>query len=119
MNNPTPDEFLNAANEGLVDHRPYEWITDPEVLATIPARSRRRRASHELALDLAQLRLAFGLTQTDVAAASGRPQSVISRIERAPEVIQLATLIAYLNGLGAHAKLVIERDDATYDLTLT
>jgi transcriptional regulator with XRE-family HTH domain len=69
-------------------------------------------------IDLAAIRRATGLTQTELAANLGIGQAAVSKIERQSDML-LSTLAAYLMALGVHASLVVEVGDqtVTYDLT--
>jgi transcriptional regulator with XRE-family HTH domain len=68
-------------------------------------------------IDLAAIRRATGLTQTELAAKLGVGQAQISKIERQRDML-LSTLTAYLAALGVDAKFVVELGDqtVTYDL---
>jgi transcriptional regulator with XRE-family HTH domain len=68
-------------------------------------------------IDLAAIRRATGLTQTELAAKLGVGQAQISKIERQRDML-LSTLAAYLAALGVDAKFVVELGDqtVTYDL---
>jgi DNA-binding XRE family transcriptional regulator len=115
----TPGEFIEAGKKGLVDYDPVAAITDPDAQHALAARLGRREAAHAIAVDLAELRVALGMSQTALAEAIGKRQPHISRIEHDPSSIQLSTLTAYLKGLGIeHASIVVERDGAIYDLQL-
>ena len=69
-------------------------------------------------LDLAAMRRAAGLTQTELAVALGVGQAQVSKIERQDDML-ISTLASYLAALGVEAKLVVEMGDqlVTYDLT--
>jgi transcriptional regulator with XRE-family HTH domain len=69
-------------------------------------------------IDLAALRRAIGLTQTELAANLGVGQAQISKIERQGDML-ISTLASYLTALGVHASLVVEvgEQTVTYDLT--
>lgn len=114
----SPQDYLNSASAGTVSMSADELVVTPEGAEHLANLRANRVAAHRLALDLGALRDLCGVTQVQLAQATGRVQSHISKIEAAPTRVQMATLIAYLQGLGAHASLVIERDGATYDLEL-
>jgi DNA-binding XRE family transcriptional regulator len=61
---------------------------------------------------LADLRLAIGLTQTDVASQMGVSQSGIAAIE-SPTDIRISTLARYLEAIGGHGELVVKFFDHT------
>ena len=69
-------------------------------------------------IDLAAIRRATGLTQTELAANLGVGQAQISKVERQDDML-LGTLASYLKALGVTASLVVELGDhhVTYDLT--
>jgi transcriptional regulator with XRE-family HTH domain len=69
-------------------------------------------------IDLAAIRRAIGLTQTELAAKLGVGQAQISKIERQGDML-ISTLASYLRALGVHASLVVEvgQQTVTYDLT--
>jgi transcriptional regulator with XRE-family HTH domain len=69
-------------------------------------------------LDLAAIRRATGLTQTELAANLGVGQAQISKVEHQDDML-ISTLASYLEALGVTASLVIElgQQKVTYDLT--
>jgi transcriptional regulator with XRE-family HTH domain len=69
-------------------------------------------------IDLAAIRHATGLTQTQLAAKLGVGQAAVSKIERQSDML-MSSLTSYLRALGVHASLVVEVGDETltYDLT--
>ena len=69
-------------------------------------------------IDLASIRRAVGLTQTELAVVLGVGQAQVSKIERQDDML-ISTLASYLAALGVEAKIVVELGDqaATYDLT--
>jgi transcriptional regulator with XRE-family HTH domain len=69
-------------------------------------------------IDLAEMRRATGLTQTQLAVILGVGQAQISKIERQDDML-LSTLGAYLAALGLGARIVVEVGERTvsYDLT--
>ena len=69
-------------------------------------------------IDLAAIRGATGLTQTELAAILGVGQAQISKIERQADML-ISTLASYLAALGVYAKIVVEVGEhtVTYDLT--
>lgn len=71
-----------------------------------------------MVIDLAAIRRATGLTQTEIAAALGVGQAQISKIERQSDML-ISTLASYLAALGVEAKLLVEvgEQTVTYDLT--
>ena len=69
-------------------------------------------------IDLAAIRRATGLTQTQLAASLGVGQAQISKIERQADMLT-STLASYLAALGADAKLVVEVGEQTVTYNLT
>lgn len=69
-------------------------------------------------IDLAAMRRATGLTQTELAAKHGVGQAQISKIERQGDML-ISTLASYLSALGVDAKIIVEMGEqtVTYDLT--
>jgi transcriptional regulator with XRE-family HTH domain len=69
-------------------------------------------------LDLAAIRHAAGLTQTQLAANLGVGQAPVSKIERQADML-ISTLASYLAALGVDAKIVVEVGEQTvmYDVT--
>lgn len=64
------------------------------------------------AYQLAQVRKALGLNQTDVAASMGISQARVSKIERgALETAQVGTLQAYVRALGGEVEVVARFGD--------
>ena len=70
-------------------------------------------------IDLAAIRRATGLTQTELAHSLGVGQAQVSKIERQGDML-ISTLAAYLTALGVHAQIVVEVGDqtVTYDFTV-
>jgi transcriptional regulator with XRE-family HTH domain len=69
-------------------------------------------------IDLAAIRRAAGLTQTELAHSLGVGQAAVSKIERQSDML-LSTLSGYLTALGLDAQIVVEvgGQTTTYDLT--
>jgi transcriptional regulator with XRE-family HTH domain len=69
-------------------------------------------------IDLAAIRRATGLTQTELAHSLGVGQAQISKVERQDDML-ISTLASYLTALGVDAKIVVEvgKQTVTYDLT--
>jgi transcriptional regulator with XRE-family HTH domain len=69
-------------------------------------------------LDLAAIRRATGLTQTELAANLGVGQAAVSKIERQSDML-MSTLASYLQALGVDAKIVVDvgEETVTYNLT--
>jgi transcriptional regulator with XRE-family HTH domain len=69
-------------------------------------------------IDLASIRRATGLTQTQLAADLGIGQAAVSKIERQSDMV-LSTLASYLKALGVGASLVVAVGDQTYTYVLS
>jgi len=69
-------------------------------------------------IDLAAIRRATGLTQTELAANLGVGQAQISKIERQNDML-ISTLASYLTALGASARLTITVNGQTAEHDLT
>jgi transcriptional regulator with XRE-family HTH domain len=69
-------------------------------------------------VDLAAIRRATGLTQTQLAANLGVGQAQISKVEHQDDML-ISTLASYLKAVGATVSLVVElgQRKITYDLT--
>jgi transcriptional regulator with XRE-family HTH domain len=69
-------------------------------------------------IDLATIRRAIGLTQTELAHSLGVGQAQISKIERQSDML-ISTLASYFTALGVDAQIVVEvgEQTVTYDLT--
>ena len=75
-----------------------------------------RQRTHNL---LAALRLAAGITQDEAAAAWGRAQPHVSRLERLDlRVTQVNTIASYVNALGGSLHLTIELRGARFDVPI-
>jgi transcriptional regulator with XRE-family HTH domain len=69
-------------------------------------------------IDLAAIRRATGLTQTELAANLGVGQAAVSKIERQSDML-LSTLASYLKALGVDASLIVEVGQQTFKYDLT
>jgi transcriptional regulator with XRE-family HTH domain len=69
-------------------------------------------------IDLAAIRRATGLTQTDLAASLGVGQAQVSKIERQGDML-ISTLASYLTALGVDAQIVVEVGEQTVRYNLT
>jgi hypothetical protein len=97
---PTPAEWLADLGQPPVElDSPYDLVTNEADRATIDDRRRRRASAHHLAEAIREARRQAVGTQIAAAAAWGRAQSQVSRLESDPSVVQLGTLIDYLSAL--------------------
>ena len=69
-------------------------------------------------IDLAAIRRATGLTQTELARSLGVGQAQVSKIERQGDML-ISTLASYLTALGVDAKIVVEVGEQTVTYNLT
>jgi transcriptional regulator with XRE-family HTH domain len=69
-------------------------------------------------MDLAAIRRASGLTQTELATTLGVGQAQVSKVERQDDML-ISTLASFLAALGADAQICVEvaGQTVTYDLT--
>jgi len=109
----TPEEWLDDI-EG-------EFILNQEVTHPDPdfhemyRRARTRlELEHDVLESLSELRRATGLNQTEIAQRWGRSQSQVSKVERSPETVELATLASYVRALGGQLTMTIEVDGHVY-----
>ena len=85
-------------------HRRYvnqQMERDPEFAAAYVA----AHAEAQLALALADLRVRRGMSQRDLATATGIKQPMIARLERGGQTPTVTTLLKLLHALGASAPL--------------
>jgi transcriptional regulator with XRE-family HTH domain len=69
-------------------------------------------------IDLAAIRRATGLTQTELAAMLGVGQAQVSKVERQGDML-ISTMASYLAALGVAAQFVVEvgEQTVTYEIT--
>jgi transcriptional regulator with XRE-family HTH domain len=79
-------------------------VEDPDFPARVAARASRRILQH----DLAQRRLALGLTQNEVAKRMKTSQSSIARIEAGEHDVRVDTLDRYARVLGCSVELTLK-----------
>ena len=98
-----------------------EFILNREVTHPDPQFNKMRRLAssrleleHDVLESLSELRRATGLNQTDIAERWGRGQSQVSKVERSPENVELATLAGYVRALGGQLTMTIEVDGHVY-----
>lgn len=81
-------------------------------------REHMREADRLYAADLAEIRKAANLTQTELATLMGTAQSEVSRIERRDDIL-LSTLATYLSRIGEHPRVVVTVNGHDVELDLT
>ncbi|MDH2902814.1 MAG: XRE family transcriptional regulator [Actinomycetota bacterium] len=110
---PTPEEWMEALDEGFVENSEIEHPS--RKFGALRKKARDRIAiEHEIVSSLGELRRSVGLNQTEVASRWGRGQSQVSKIERNPERAELATLAGYVTALGGHVSITIEIDNHVF-----
>jgi predicted XRE-type DNA-binding protein len=110
---PTPEDWLAGADE--------EFVVDQEISHPDPAfdelrdkASERLRIEHDVVATLGELRRAAGFNQSEIAERWGRGQSQVSKVERAPDSVEIATLAGYVRALGGNLSITIEVGGHTY-----
>lgn len=111
-NNLTPSEWVEGADD--------EWVEgplthpDPTFDRRLAEARQRREAEHAIVASLGELRRLAGLSQTEVAARWGHGQSHVSKVERDPAHVELATLAGYVLALGGRLTVTVEAGDHLY-----
>jgi predicted XRE-type DNA-binding protein len=110
---PTPEDWLSGADE--------EFVVDQEISHPDPTfdelrdkASERLRIEHDVVATLGELRRAAGFNQSEIAERWGRGQSQVSKVERAPDSVEIATLAGYVRALGGNLSITIEVGGHTY-----
>ncbi len=90
----------------MAGHRKFRDLVAPLHMADPDRRRRVEEGARRLLADvaLARVRRARGLTQEQLAAAMGKPQTTISRLERQSD-LYLSTLRSYVEALGGELEL--------------
>jgi DNA-binding XRE family transcriptional regulator len=92
-----------------------DFVSALDRISTLP-RERREKIESGAAkiieeMHLAEIRKAMKVTQVAAAKAAGLRQSEISRIEHAPETVQMRTLERYAESLGGEMMVVLNFPD--------
>jgi hypothetical protein len=110
---PTPEDWQAGADE--------EFVVDQKISHPDPAfeelrdkASERLRIEHDVVTTLGELRRAAGFNQSEIAERWGRGQSQVSKVERAPDSVEIATLAGYVRALGGNLSITIEVGGHTY-----
>ena len=119
MNESTHDETeLNAWG---ADVAPDEWVRDrewshpsPEFGEALAEARRQTEAAHAIVTSLAELRRSAGLNQTELGERWGHTQSFVSRVERDPAGVEMATLVGYVKALGGRLTVTVEAGDHVF-----
>lgn len=113
MNKRSKDEAELA--EWNTDVAPDEWARDrewshpdPEFGPALADARRQTEAAHAIVKSLAELRRAAGLNQAELGQRWGHTQSFVSRVERDPASVEMATLVGYVKALGGRLTVTVE-----------
>lgn len=119
MSELTQDEVELAAWK--IDVAPDEWVRDrewshpsQEFEKTLAADRRQTEAAHAIVTSLADLRRVAGLNQTELGERWGHSQSFVSRVERDPAGVEMATLVGYVRALGGRLTVTVEAGNHIY-----
>ncbi|MHB8263657.1 MAG: helix-turn-helix domain-containing protein [Acidimicrobiales bacterium] len=119
MTNKTEKESELAA--WSTDVKPDEWVRSsgwshpsPDFEEELTRVRQRTEAMHTIVTSLAALRRAAGLNQTQLAERWGHTQSFVSRVERDPAGVEMATLIGYVKALGGRLTVTVETGDHVF-----
>ena len=110
---PTPEDWLAGADEDFVFDREISH-PDPAFEELRDKASERLRIEHHVVATLGELRRAAGFNQSEIAERWGRGQSQVSKVERAPDSVEIATLAGYVRALGGNLSITIEVGGHTY-----
>ncbi len=98
----------------MTERKPFKGLTKDWSTAR-KARVAAKTAMLDEELDLAALREALGLSQTELAAALGRSQGAISQLEKRTDMT-LSNLRRVIEGMGGQLKISAEFPDKTVSL---
>lgn len=110
---PTPEDWLADADEEFVVNQEIRH-PDPAFEELRNKASERLRIEHDIVATLGELRRAAGFNQSEIAERWGRGQSQVSKVERAPDSVEIATLAGYVRALGGNLSITIEVGGHTY-----
>jgi Helix-turn-helix domain len=110
---PTPEDWLAGADEEFVVNQEIGH-PDPSFEELRDKASERLRIEHDVVATLGELRRAAGFNQSEIAERWGRGQSQVSKVERAPDSVEIATLAGYVRALGGNLSITIEVGGHTY-----
>jgi predicted XRE-type DNA-binding protein len=110
---PTPEDWLEGADEDFVVDQKISH-PDPAFEELRDKASERLRIEHDVVATLGELRRAAGFNQSEIAERWGRGQSQVSKVERAPDSVEIATLAGYVRALGGNLSITIEVAGHTY-----
>lgn len=110
----------NRTPQAWIDGAGGEWVTDapltddPEITALADDAYRRLEAEHEIVASLGELRRAAGLDRTQLAERWGHGQPHVSKVEREPATVELATLAGFVQALGGRLTITVEAGNHVY-----
>ncbi len=110
---PAPEDWLAGADEEVVVNQEISH-PDPSFDELRDKASQRLRIEHDVVATLGELRRAAGFNQSEIAERWGRGQSQVSKVERAPDSVEIATLAGYVRALGGNLSITIEVGGHTY-----
>lgn len=110
---PTPEDWLSDADGEFVVGKEISH-PDPEFDELRDKARERLRLEHDVVATLGELRRAVGFNQSEIAERWGRGQSQVSKVERAPDSVEIATLAGYVRALGGNLSITIEVGGHTY-----
>jgi Helix-turn-helix domain len=110
---PTPEDWLAGADEEFVVNQEISH-PDPAFDELRDKAGERLRIEHDVVATLGELRRAAGFNQSEIAERWGRGQSQVSKVERAPDSVEIATLAGYVRALGGNLSITIEVGGHTY-----
>jgi predicted XRE-type DNA-binding protein len=110
---PTPEDWLSALTRSSSSTR-RSAIPIPTFDELRDKASERLRIEHDVVATLGELRRAAGFNQSEIAERWGRGQSQVSKVERAPDSVEIATLAGYVRALGGNLSITIEVGGHTY-----
>ena len=110
---PTPEDWLAGADEEFVVNQEISH-PDPAFDELRDKASERLRIEHDVVATLGELRRAAGFNQSEIAERWWRGQSQVSKVERAPDSVEIATLAGYVRALGGSLSITIEVGGHTY-----
>ena len=113
--NLSPQEWAQGAEEGEWTGSEDELLGDsPAVAALADIAYSRLEAEHEIVATLGELRRALGLNQAQVAKRWGHRQPHVSKVEREPATVEMATLAGYVRALGGRLTVTVEAGNHVY-----
>lgn len=98
-----------------------EWVRgarwshpSPEFASALAEARAKTEAAHAIVTSLAALRRVVGLNQAELGKRWGHTQSFVSRVERDPAGVEMATLVGYVKALGGRLSITVEAGDHVF-----